>query len=343
MNDELKKVSIIVPVYNMEKYLSRCLESITNQSYNNLDIIIINDGSTDNSQKIIDEYSLNDIRIRYIIKENGGYGSVLESALKQIKTEYFLICDPDDYLELDAIETLIEKSNNNDIVYGKYYNISDSDKEKTSYQSFFELIDGKSYTKDIDRFVFLPVSPHAKLYKTELFNGIVFPKNIYFTDVLLFYYALSKANNIVYVDKYLANYYSSRLGNTQTDNNPIIYNYHEELINNIVSQCDIINNKYMALGILFYNLYTMIKLSNNSDNVIDDKKECIYKMFEHLMPFNDLINEIPEISEELKRVKNKLLDKDYYKKTIDLTLMIRGEAQKLFVDELNELNRVNRK
>ena len=143
-----EKISIIVPIYNVEKYLEKCFNSLISQSYKNIEILAINDGSTDNSQKIIDEYVKHDNRIKAIIKENGGYGSVLEMAIKLIDSEYFTICDPDDYLEVNAIETLYKVANKTkaDLIYGKFYHIYFDQKEEINFKSFFEIepLDRKS-------------------------------------------------------------------------------------------------------------------------------------------------------------------------------------------------------
>ena len=93
------KVTIIVPIYNVEKYIEKCLRSLLAQSFSEFEVWAIDDGSPDNSSDIVKEFCKKDSRIKLIQKENGGYGSVLEYAIKRIETEYFLICDPDDWLE----------------------------------------------------------------------------------------------------------------------------------------------------------------------------------------------------------------------------------------------------
>lgn len=94
-------ISVIVPVYNVEKFLSRCLNSILAQTYNNLEVILVDDGSTDNSGKICDDYALKDKRIRVIHKQNGGVSSARNMALSVAKGEYIGFVDSDDYIEND--------------------------------------------------------------------------------------------------------------------------------------------------------------------------------------------------------------------------------------------------
>lgn len=106
--NENPKVSIIIPVYNVEKYLRQCLESVINQTYKNLEIILVNDGSTDNSGKICEEYALNDERIKVIHKENGGVSSARNNGLRLLDGSYVSFVDSDDYLENNFIEKLVE-------------------------------------------------------------------------------------------------------------------------------------------------------------------------------------------------------------------------------------------
>ena len=109
------KVSIIVPIYNVEKYLSQCLDSIIGQTYSNIEIILIDDGSTDNSPQICDEYAKQDGRIRVIHKENSGASSARNLGLKTAKGEYLAFMDPDDWLDLNTIEFCIKRIQENDL------------------------------------------------------------------------------------------------------------------------------------------------------------------------------------------------------------------------------------
>ena len=105
----MKKVTIVVPIYNVEKYLRDCFESLLNQTSDDYVVLAINDGSPDDCDSIIKEYVQKyPEKIMGIKKKNGGYGSVLQVALKEVKTPYFMVCDPDDTLEKDAVETLLQ-------------------------------------------------------------------------------------------------------------------------------------------------------------------------------------------------------------------------------------------
>ncbi|OYX85618.1 MAG: hypothetical protein B7Y83_04165 [Flavobacteriales bacterium 32-34-25] len=114
MNNNL--ISVIIPVYNVSKYLRQCLDSVINQTYKNLEIILVNDGSTDDSLKICEEYKLIDNRIVLISKENGGLASARNTGIKAVTSEYLLFIDSDDWMALDAIEDVFPYINNVDLV-----------------------------------------------------------------------------------------------------------------------------------------------------------------------------------------------------------------------------------
>ena len=113
----MPKISVIVPVYNVEKYLRKCIESILNQTFREFELILVDDGSTDSSGKICDEYALKDSRIKVIHKENGGASSARNAGLDVAKGEYIGFVDSDDWIEMDMYGELYRliKENNTDI------------------------------------------------------------------------------------------------------------------------------------------------------------------------------------------------------------------------------------
>lgn len=115
------KVSIIVPVYNVEKYIERCLKSLVNQTLKDIEILIINDGTPDNSMKICEKYAKNDNRIKIFNKENEGLGLTRNYGIERAIGEYIAFVDSDDYVTLDMCENLYNAAieNNADIVYGE--------------------------------------------------------------------------------------------------------------------------------------------------------------------------------------------------------------------------------
>ena len=117
-NIDKVKISVIVPVYNVEKYLSKCLESVLNQTFKDFELIIVNDGSTDNSQGIIDKYSSIDSRVISLLKKNGGQGSARNYGLQYANGEFITFIDSDDWVELTMFEEMYNFAikNNSDVV-----------------------------------------------------------------------------------------------------------------------------------------------------------------------------------------------------------------------------------
>ncbi len=140
-------VTIIVPVYNVENYLYRCLDSIVKQSYKNLDIILINDGSTDNSLKICNNYAKNDTRITVINIENSGPSICRNIGLEKAKGSYISFVDSDDYIEKNFIETLLKtQENTNADVVGCSINVNDVNGDIFDAYNDYELVTYKKNT-----------------------------------------------------------------------------------------------------------------------------------------------------------------------------------------------------
>ena len=108
-------ISIIVPVYKVEKFLSKCIESLINQSYKDIEIILVDDGSPDNSGKICDDYALQDQRIHVIHQENKGVSAARNAGLSKAKGEYIGFCDPDDFCEVDMYESMLQAMENQQV------------------------------------------------------------------------------------------------------------------------------------------------------------------------------------------------------------------------------------
>lgn len=198
MIKEDAKVTIIVPVYNVEKYLEKCLESLINQTYKNLEIIVVDDGSSDNSGKICDEFAKRDNRIIVIHQKNGGISIARNVGLDKMCGSYVTFVDADDYLDLNAIENFLAISINEaaDIVCGETVIIfkdkilRNSNKEKEKYST--ELIKEKILSDKLGN--------HAatKFYKAELWKNIQFPEKLVYEDFYIMPSVCVNANKIVY-------------------------------------------------------------------------------------------------------------------------------------------------
>lgn len=178
------KVSIIVPVYNSEAFLRKCMDSVVNQTLKDIEIICVNDGSTDNSADILDEYAQKDNRIVIITKPNGGLSSARNSAIEIIKGEYVGFCDSDDTVDLDFYEKLYEaaKRTNSDIACASIYR-TDINKP------FFVVAKEKTYNKNSKKYIAadMPNCSYVwnKIYKTEKIKkyNCYFKDGIYYEDM----------------------------------------------------------------------------------------------------------------------------------------------------------------
>ena len=209
----MPKVSIILPIYNVEKYLSRCIESILNQTFTDLELILINDGSTDRCGEICDLYNKKDTRVNVIHKENGGVSSARNVGIDVAKGEFIGFIDPDDYIDEDAIEYLykLAKENKADISCYKmktYKNgvlVSNLNKAEE-----IKIYVGEEIIKEyVQNGTFL-YSTCNKLYSKKLLQNEYsrFPTNIrYAEDALFNYYMLAKSCKLVFSNQQKYNYY----------------------------------------------------------------------------------------------------------------------------------------
>lgn len=185
-------ISVIIPCYNSERTISRCLESVINQTYENFEVILINDGSNDNTDGIINKY-LGDKRIRYYKNENQGIGKTRNFGIKKALGDYITFLDSDDYLDKDALKNFYEYaySNDLDLVVSDYYMV---DKKKEEF-----IIDNFDITtlKDQPNLLYdINLSPWNKLYKRDLIRNIKFEENLKYEDAPFLVKALINAKKI---------------------------------------------------------------------------------------------------------------------------------------------------
>ena len=197
-------ISVIIPVYNEEKYIDKCLLSVINQTYKNIEIIIVNDGSTDRSLNICRKYK--DKRIKIYNKENGGLSSARNYGLDKANGNYIYFIDSNDFIELNALESLYNAIKDYDIVIGNYYQYKDGcDTLKIKYDSF--SVQGiNKYNYLYNEYCTVTVIPWNKLYKKEIFNNLRYKDGIIHEDEYIITDILSKANKIFYLNAPLYHY-----------------------------------------------------------------------------------------------------------------------------------------
>ena len=192
------KVSIIVPIYNSSYYLSKCLDSLVNQTYKDIEIILINDGSTDNSEEVIKVYLDNYKNIIYIKDTNHGQGHARNIGIDKSTGELITFVDSDDYIDTTMIEKLVNNLSDSDV------SVCDINKVINNNQLYFKNY--YSYGTDQINFMLSHPGPVAKLYKKEIIKDSRFLENVYYED-LAFTISVSKnINKVSYLEEPLYYY-----------------------------------------------------------------------------------------------------------------------------------------
>ncbi len=202
------KVSVIIPVYKVEKYLEKCIDSVINQSYSNLEIILVDDGSPDNCGKICDKYAKKDNRIRVIHKTNGGLSDARNNGIKIATGNYIAFIDSDDYVTEDYIEYLLKLiiDNNSDISIVMPYEVDENyivkkifKREKIYNYNSNDALKTMLYQKKFE------TSAWGKLFKKNVVNGIYFPTGKIYEDIGTIYKYILRAKKITFST--MKNYY----------------------------------------------------------------------------------------------------------------------------------------
>ncbi len=294
-----KKISVIIPIYNTEKYLKKCLDSVKNQTYKNFEVIMVDDGSTDNSADICKEYEKNDSRFKYFYKENGGEGSARNYGIKKAGNDYIAFIDSDDYVALDYFETF-EKylSDNYDIVQcGMFICRGDKQNEYIACEGeyhndeFIEMILKRNFP------IFLFQTTTTKLYKRDLlinskimfdtkvtksvdslFNTMLLPHihNVKILDVPKYYY---KQDNS-FVSKMKASYnkvfQTIRVGNITS-----------EIRRNLIDELNLYDNMEIKIG--FQTAICIIYISNAQEiengGFSKEEKKKLYDLYFSVMDY----------------------------------------------------------
>lgn len=280
MNNPL--ISIIVPCYKVEEYLDKCIESIVKQTYKNLEIILVNDGSPDNCAQICDDWAKRDSRIKVIHKENGGLSSARNAGLDIAKGEYISFIDSDDFIDITFIEFLYLKlkESNADISCCGYYHYFNADlKEIRHFKNINLVMNSCEAIIKMNTIGYFGVGSWNKLYKSELFNDIRFPIGKLSEDWFILYKLIDKANKITYNSepKY---YYRQRKGSI-TRNIKINYDC-EEASKNCLEFCRenyplAVDSAIQSYTLACIGIYNTILCSNENKSKLKIYKDKINK------------------------------------------------------------------
>lgn len=210
-------ISVVVPVYNVEQYLPNCLDSIKSQTYKNLEIILVDDGSTDNSGKIIDSFKKTDDRVIVIHKCNGGQSDARNVGIERATGKYITFIDSDDHVSDDYVEYLYNliKSTNADISTCNHNDSTNSFESCRNSSPKVTLFDSTQVLEEMfySKSKGLQFVTWGKLYPLSYFSKIKFPKGKYLEDLITTFRLVNKSSKVVYGDQ-ICYYYLMREGST---------------------------------------------------------------------------------------------------------------------------------
>lgn len=205
----MEKVSIVVPVYNVEDYLKYCVDSLINQSYKNIEIILVDDGSTDDSGRICDEYAQEDDRVRVLHIENGGLSNARNTGVNVASAEWVIFIDSDDYYDRRTVEYLVQlqKKYAVDLVATSVIEVRDfqSDDFIGSLTDIDSLkLDRYTALKEMFYGNIVGTHPGGKLYKKEILMKFPFPKGMIYEDLAVSFEHIGACNEIAvgYINLY---------------------------------------------------------------------------------------------------------------------------------------------
>lgn len=267
-----KKISIIVPIYNVEKYLEKCIKSIVSQTYKDLEVILVDDGSNDNSGKIADAWAIKDDRIKVIHKKNGGLSEARNSGMKIATGEYIGFVDSDDWINCKMYEILMENLNQYDAdisvcSFKKVYENKVVEQSKVIDKKIYKF-NAEEALEDLINEGKLKQIVCNKLYKKKLIDNVYFEYGKIHEDEFWTYQVLSKTNNIVYTERQLY-YYLQREGSIMNKSFSIKRLYALEARNNRLKY---IKEKFPKLQLqakksLFFSCLYQYQSMLSSDNV----------------------------------------------------------------------------
>lgn len=324
-----QNISVIVPVYNIAKYLPKCLESIINQTYKAIEILLINDGSTDESGKICDEYAKKDDRIKVIHQKNQGISATRNNGIKASTCDYIIFIDSDDYINEDYIKTLyncIEKTNSD--VASVNYNVVKTDetilfngsKENNLKENELVIFEGTDIIKEYLSQKIIKNFVWNKIYKKSVICN--FKVGINYEDMAFTLEVLSKSKKVAFINKSCYNYVKRDDSITATISEENLNDFGKA----IEERYKVIKKNFKNLD--SYNIYAFLEsaLALSTKYVITERK---YKTVEKkVFKFIDiLLNYINDNEEEFFKLLN-----DYQKSCIYLMKY----NTELFFNFLNE-------
>lgn len=280
-------VSVIIPVYNVEKYIDKCLESIVCQTYKYLDIILVDDGSTDQSPKICDDWAARDERIRVIHKSNRGLSSARNAGMDIALGELFSFIDSDDFIELDMYETMVDeiiKSGKDIACCGRIVDIWGI-REKTEFtmdtRKEFTCIDA---IKEVLLLRNIDVSACDKVYKKKLFEEIRYPEGKISEDAAVIFQLLNKSNGIIHVGKPFYHYIFRKNSISKSTYSHKKYDSFENCLNTL----EFVKSNHRNL-MIYANIYNT-QICGNLIESMYDGTDALKKYYEDYRDYKTIFN-----------------------------------------------------
>ncbi|SFG64096.1 glycosyltransferase family 2 protein [Oribacterium sp. WCC10] len=232
-------VSVIIPVHNVEKYLNRCLRSVTSQTYHNLEIILVDDGSKDNSPSLCDRWKEKDSRVTVHHKKNGGLSSARNLGLMTVSGKYVCFVDSDDWISKDYVSVLYNllKKNKADVSYCDFDRVNGEGSDEKNIKKI-EILDNEKLMRLFFR-VDGSKSSYAVwrgLYATELLKGIKFIEGIITEDVPFTYEIYKQTNKAVFTNEKLYHYFVNNKGiscSALSNRDLVLFDIWENIVNDV--------------------------------------------------------------------------------------------------------------
>ena len=255
---EEKKISIIIPIYNVEKYLPACVESILQQTYKNLEIILVDDGSPDRCPVICDDLAQKDDRIRVIHQKNKGLSGARNTGIDNAQGDYLIFVDSDDTVEQTLVEelyTYAEKWNCAIVACGRNYIFEDGQIVCKIAHDESKVYGFEEAMQEMNSFRLFDMSAWAKIYRRELFEDIRFPEGKLSEDYYIMYKLFDKAQTIGYVAKPLYNYLQRQ--SSISRNKKINHDFADAA----KKQMEFLDDKYPQMSVLGHTAYASANLT----------------------------------------------------------------------------------
>ena len=312
------KVSIIIPIYNCEKFLNKCLDSIVKQEYNNLEIVLINDGSTDDSLRICNERKKLDPRIIVIDKENGGVSSARNVGLENATGDFILFLDGDDYLDIDCIHKCMNLINKYSLDILKFSYVKELSKKVTKKYSYTVPLNQKIEKKDF----FLKLYPY--IFTTDDFCNVtiaIIKKSVIAQtkfrlnrligeDYLFFIECLNNANNIYFINDCFYHY----IVNSESATHKFSKEKNIKKLEDSIYVNSEINNILLSKNYDSYETYAKkcsSSVYNNIQNcVTNNNYETFKKYIDNIYENDFLKGKIAELEKKFSKEVKELLSKD---------------------------------